>query len=146
MNHGGWRWKLLESGQVQPVCGPWTVVPRGNLALVQRPGWPRMEGARPGPSKVESEERTRWQPEVEAGGTGLGGVPVPTARVPRLPLRRGLGQGLRGQRSRPLPGIFENRILPGSLSGALCSLKTELWAPRPGRPECKPHFWHLLAV
>ena len=133
------------------MCGPQTVVPRGNLALVRRPAWPRMEGARPGPWKVESEERTRWQPEVEAGGIGLGGVPVPTARVPplprpRLPLRRGLGQGLQGQRSRPLPGISENRVFPGSLSGALCSLKMEPWAPGPGQPECKPKFCHLLAV
>ena len=91
MNHGGWRWNLLGSGQVQPVCGPQTVVPRGNLALVWRPAWPRMEGARPGPWKVESEERTRWQLEVEAGGTGLGGVPVLIARVPPATTEEGFG-------------------------------------------------------
>lgn len=47
MNHGGWHWNLLESGQVQPVCGLQMVVPRGSLSWVRRPAWPRMEGARP---------------------------------------------------------------------------------------------------
>ena len=93
MNRGSWRWNLPESGQVQPVRGPQTVVPRGNLSWARRPTWLRMEGARPGPTGRWSQERTRWQPEVEAGGTGLGGVPVPAERVPPATTKEEFGAG-----------------------------------------------------
>ena len=120
MNHGGWHWNLLESGQVQPVCGPQMVVPRGSLSWVQRPAWPRMEGARP----VPLEGGVGGKNWAAAGGRGWRHRPWwdPCPKCegpPPLPL----GQGLRGQRSRCLLGISENRVLPGPLSGALCSLK-----------------------
>lgn len=59
----------------------------------RRPTWLRMEGAGPGPTGRWSQERTRWQPEVEAGGTGLGGVPVPAARVPPATTKEEFGAG-----------------------------------------------------
>ena len=56
------------------------------------------------------------------------------------------GFGARSARAEKPPSAWNLRVFPGSLSGALCSLKMEPWAPGPGQPECKPKFCHLLAV